>query len=157
MCARRQKHATQRTCAAETARPSVLALLLLLRGCMRIALCNQTNRAFCAPPGPQPGVKVVSASYGGASDSPSGRDYIKALQDKGILFVAAAGEGSARLHAFGRLLVVQGTGMLEGWLNFTPWVCSLCSTLLLTCAPCRQRGPECQHCAVLPCGIQQLV
>ncbi|KAI7838225.1 hypothetical protein COHA_007972 [Chlorella ohadii] len=38
-----------------------------------------------------PGVKVVSASYGGASDSPSGRDYIKALQDKGILFVAAAG------------------------------------------------------------------
>lgn len=39
----------------------------------------------------QPGVKIVSASYGGPSDAASGASYISMLRQKGILFVAAAG------------------------------------------------------------------
>ncbi|PRW32580.1 Cycloeucalenol cycloisomerase isoform B [Chlorella sorokiniana] len=38
-----------------------------------------------------PGVKIVSASFGGASDAAIGRSYIDLLRSKGILFVAAAG------------------------------------------------------------------
>lgn len=54
---------------------------------------NETAGPGCCSACVQPGVRIVSASYGSYSYSEMERDGIQALGHAGILFVAAAGNG----------------------------------------------------------------
>lgn len=66
--------------------------------------CPQQHPALVHhPPGLQPGVKIVSASYGGPYDGAFGKGYIDMLKSKGIMLVTAAGEAGS---------TVQGPGLL---------------------------------------------
>lgn len=82
--------------------PSTLSPKLRWRGCQ--ARCrrwakycrtaaNATQRALLCLllPALQPGVRVVSASFGGESSDPAEKQALDALRRAGILVVAAAG------------------------------------------------------------------
>ena len=89
VCSGRKQHDTAVVCCAGAAMPTSLP-----------------STAPCAgpsPPGLQPGVKIVSASYGGPYDGAFGKGYIDMLKSKGIMLVTAAGEAGS---------TVQGPGLL---------------------------------------------